>query len=42
MDLNSEGEELLMDKIFIKATIYHPIDKTSLMCSGKVNDYELG
>ena len=31
----------LMDKMYVKITILHPVNKTELTCSGKINDYEL-
>ena len=33
--------EFLLDNMFIDVTIFHPVNKTDLSCSGKVNDYEL-
>ena len=33
--------EFLLDNIFINVTVFHPVNKTELSCSGKANDYEL-
>ena len=33
--------EFLLDNMFINVTVFHPVNKTELSCSGKVNDYEL-
>ena len=33
--------EFLTNNMFINVTIFHPINKTELICSGKINDYEL-
>lgn len=41
ISFNEEEVEFLLDKIFINVTIYHPVKKKELICSGKVNDYEL-
>ena len=41
VDFTKEEIEFLMDKMFINITVFHPIDKTELVCAGKVNDYEL-
>jgi len=42
-DINFNREEIdfLVNKMFIKVTVFHPINKTELTCSGKINDYEL-
>ena len=38
----SEQEaEFLMNNMLVTITIYHPVKKMELSCSGKVNDYEL-
>ena len=31
----------LINSMFVKVTVFHPINKNELSCSGKVNDYEL-
>ena len=41
LDLNDKEMDFLLNNIFVKVTIYHPINKTELICSGKANDYEL-
>ena len=33
--------EFLLDKMFIKVIVFHPIQKKELMCSGKIIDYAL-
>tara|TARA_Y100000590_G_scaffold1453_1_gene1815 strand:- start:52 stop:642 length:591 start_codon:yes stop_codon:yes gene_type:complete len=33
--------EFLLKNMFVRVTIFHPINKTELICSGKINDYEL-
>ena len=33
--------DFLLDKMLIKVTVFHPVNKTELSCSGKINDYEL-
>ena len=33
--------KFLLNKMFVNITILHPIKKSELSCSGKVNDYEL-
>ena len=33
--------EFLLDNIFINVTVFHPVNKMELSCSGKANDYEL-
>ena len=42
-NINFNGKEInfLLDKMFVDVTIFHPIKKMELNCSGKVNDYEL-
>ena len=37
----SEEIDFLLSKMFIKVTVFHPINKTEISCSGKINDYEL-
>ena len=41
LNFNKKEEEFLLKKMFINVTILHPITKKELLCSGKVNDYEL-
>ena len=41
MSFSKEEIDFLISKMFLKITIFHPINKTELVCSGKVNDYEL-
>ena len=41
LSLDKKEEEFLLNKMFIKVTIFHPITKKELSCSGKANDYEL-
>ena len=33
--------DFLLNKMFVKVTVFHPISKKELICLGKVNDYEL-
>ena len=40
-DFDDAETEFLLDKMFVEVTIFHPIQKTELYCSGKINDYEL-
>jgi len=41
LSFNEEEINFLLNKIFVDVTIFHPINKMELNCSGKVNDYEL-
>ena len=41
LSLNEKEIQFLTDRSFVKVTILHPIKKSELSCSGKVNDYEL-
>ena len=41
LSFNEEEINFLLNKIFVDVTIFHPIKKMELNCSGKVNDYEL-
>ena len=41
LSFNDKEEEFLLNKMFVNVTIFHPIMKKELSCSGKVNDYEL-
>jgi len=36
-----KNRKFLLKNMLVSVTIYHPINKTELVCSGKVNDYEL-
>ena len=40
-DFDDAETQVLLDKMFVEVTIFHPIQKTELYCSGKINDYEL-
>ena len=40
-DFSKQEIDFLLSKMFVKVTIFHPINKTKLSCSGKINDYEL-
>ena len=41
LNLTKEEINFLLDKMYINITVFHPIKKNELVCSGKVNDYEL-
>ena len=41
VSFTEEEIDFLLNKMFIKVIIFHPINKTELYCSGKINDYEL-
>ena len=41
INFNEKEIIFLLDKMFVKVTIFHPIEKRELSCYGKVNDYEL-
>ena len=41
LSFSDEEIKFLLDNMFIKVTIFHPIKKNKLVCSGKINDYEL-
>ena len=41
ISFNEEEIDFLLNKMFVDVTIFHPIKKMELNCSGKVNDYEL-
>ena len=41
LDLEEKEINFLLEKMFVKVTIFHPIKKTELTCAGKINDYEL-
>ena len=36
-----EEMNFLINNMFVKVTVFHPINKNELSCSGKINDYEL-
>jgi len=38
---NEKEIEFLLNKMFVKVTILHPVYKKELTCLGKINDYEL-
>lgn len=40
-DFSEQEIDFLLSKMFVKVIIFHPINKTELSCSGKINDYEL-
>ena len=40
-DLSKEEIDFLMKKIFIHVTVFQPIIKSEISCSGKINEYEL-
>ena len=41
INFNEKEMNFLLDNMFVKVTILHPIKKRELSCYGKVNDYEL-
>ena len=41
INFNEKEIIFLLDKMFVKVIIFHPIEKRELSCYGKVNDYEL-
>ena len=41
INFNEKEMNFLLDRMFVKVTILHPIEKRELSCYGKVNDYEL-
>lgn len=41
ISFNEEEIDFLLNKMFVDVTIFHPVKKMELNCSGKVNDYEL-
>ena len=38
---NEREIKFLLNRMFVNVTIFHPLKKKELFCSGKVNDYEL-
>ena len=41
LSFNKKEKIFLVNKMFVDVTIFHPITKRELSCSGKANDYEL-
>ena len=41
LTLNEKEIKFLLERIFVKVTIFHPVSKVELTCKGKINDYEL-
>ena len=41
LSFNKKEKNFLLRKMFVDVTIFHPITKRELSCSGKANDYEL-
>ena len=41
LSFNEKEKIFLVKKMFVDVTIFHPITKRELSCSGKANDYEL-
>ena len=41
MSFEEEEIKFLLDKMFVKVTVFNPIKKKEFNCSGKVNQYEL-
>ena len=41
LSFNEKEKFFLVKKMFVDVTIFHPITKRELSCSGKANDYEL-
>ena len=41
LNLNEKEKFFLLNKMFVEVTVFHPITKKELSCSGKANDYEL-
>ena len=41
LSFNEKELEFLLNKMFVNVTVFHPIKKSELFCSGKVNAYEL-
>ena len=41
LTFDDEEVKFLLNNMFIKITIFHPIKKIKLICSGRINDYEL-
>ena len=41
LNLNEKEKFFLLNKMFVEVTVFHPITKKELSCSGKANDHEL-
>jgi len=41
LSFNEREIKFLLNRMFVNVTIFHPLKKKELSCSGKVNDYEL-
>ena len=41
LSFNKKEKNFLLSKMFVDVTIFHPVTKKELSCSGKANDYEL-
>ena len=41
LSFNKKEKNFLTNKMFVVVTIFHPITKRELSCSGKANDYEM-
>ena len=41
LNFNEREIKFLLNRMFVNVTIFHPLKKKELSCSGKVNDYEL-
>ena len=41
LSINQKEIDFLINNMFVKVKVIHPINKTELMCSGQVNDSEL-
>ena len=41
LSFNEKEIKFLLNRMFVNVTIFHPLKKKELFCSGKVNDYEL-
>jgi len=41
LSFNEREIKFLLNRMFVNVTIFHPLKKKELFCSGKVNDYEL-
>ena len=41
LSFNEKEIKFLLNRMFVNVTIFHPLKKKELSCSGKVNDYEL-
>jgi len=41
LDFTEKEINFILSRMFVKVTVFHPIKKTELICSGKINDYEL-